>query len=152
MCWYMYISFISSLTGNILDWQLNGRYPVRLYELSYINCICHKIDIHLASFVRYSIVFHANSFNCSKHPSLSSNIDPDNIQPLEPTQISHHCLWLSCRDGSGSKWPPVLKVWEQLCDNCSKVGQNTYRQKAFAILLLKMPQEKLRKENLKISI
>ena len=44
------------------------------------------------------------------------------------------------RNESGSKWPPVLKLWEQLCKNHSKVSQNTYRQKAFALLLLKMPQ------------
>ena len=37
----------------------------------------------------------------------------------------------------GFKWPPVLKVWKQLCNNDSKVSQNTYRQKAFAVLLLK---------------
>ena len=38
-----------------------------------------------------------------------------------------------CRDGVNSKWPPVLKVCGQLCDNHSKVGQNcnTYT-KAFA--------------------
>ena len=53
---------------------------------------------------------------------------------------------------------PVLKVWEQLRENHSKVSQNTYRQKVFAILLLKLPQEfwyptqKLGKENLKILI
>ena len=69
--------------------------------------------------------------------------------PLPCSPFLHIPLW------TGSKWPPVLKVWEQLCDNHSQVGQNTYRQKAFAILLLKMSQEfcyptqKLRKTNLK---
>ena len=46
-------------------------------------------------------------------------------------------MYFQCRDGPGSKWLPVLKVWEQLCQNHSKVGQNTHRQKACAILLLK---------------
>ena len=43
--------------------------------------------------------------------------------------------YFQCRNGAGSKWPPVLKVWEQLSENRSKVGQKAYRQKAFVILL-----------------
>ena len=34
-------------------------------------------------------------------------------------------LFMQPRDGSGSKWSPVLKVWEELCDKHSKVSQNT---------------------------
>ena len=54
--------------------------------------------------------------------------------------------------------PHTFEVWEQLCDNHSKVGHNTYSQNTFAILLLKMcqkfcyPTQKLRKTNMKISI
>ena len=106
---------------------------------------------------------------------------------------------LFCRVGSGSKWLPVLMVWEHQESEInayrqkaffireygsnfyagisqvkndrlylryasssekshSQVSQNSYRQKGLPILLLKMPQEfcyptqKLRKENVKISI
>ena len=35
----------------------------------------------------------------------------------------------TCRNGAGSKCPPVLKAWEQFCDNHSKVKQKHCRQK-----------------------
>ena len=34
--------------------------------------------------------------------------------------LSESTVVLFIRDGSGSKWPPVLKVWEQLCDKTGK--------------------------------
>ena len=69
------------------------------------------------------------------------------VHPSPLTLYSHEHMYQKvrwyflCREGLGSKWPSVLKVWEQLCANHSRVSQNTYRQKAFAILWLKMPQE-----------
>ena len=73
--------------------------------------------------------------------------------------IDYQKVWsyFLCRDGSGSKWLLVLKVWEQLCVN-QKQTKPKHGQKAFAILLLKIPQvyfyptQKLREENFKISI
>ena len=38
------------------------------------------------------------------------------------------CLYSQHRDGSCSKWLPVPKVWEQLCDNHSNVKRNTGRR------------------------
>ena len=47
------------------------------------------------------------------------------------TAMLYHGIWSESvlrRDGVGSKWLPILKVWEKLCDSHSKVKQNAYRQ------------------------
>ena len=60
-----------------------------------------------------------------------------------------------CRDGSGSKWPPLLKVWGKLYDDCNKVRWNCLRLEGFYNLFSKMSQEffypiqKLKKTNMK---
>ena len=43
-------------------------------------------------------------------------------------------------DGVSSKWPPVLKVREQLRDNQSKVRRNCYRQNLWQNYSLKCPR------------
>ena len=42
--------------------------------------------------------------------------------------IKKYSNYFFSRDWAGSKWCPVLKVWEQLQDKHSKVTQNSYQE------------------------
>ena len=46
---------------------------------------------------------------------------------------------LLCRDGVASKWPPVLKVWEQLCELSKQNVMKLLQTKNFGYTIVSIP-------------